>query len=174
MGETADALRDDIEARRHTMSRDVDELEQRARSVTDWRQQINERPMMALGVAAAGGMLLGLLTGGSNDKDRDRAHAGSYSYGLPSWNGGDSGMGSWVTGDRGPSQATEAGKDRAASKVDEIRGALMGLAATKAEEFLKEALPGFRNEVSRVQEQRESEDRDREEQTSGTTPRATT
>lgn len=171
MVETADALKDDIEARRHAMTQDVDELEQRARSMTDWRQQINERPMLALGVAAAGGMLLGFLTGGSGDKDRARTD--TYSYGLPTWNGGDSDRGGWITGERGPSYATEAGKDRAASKVDEIRGALMGLATTKAEEFLKEVLPGFRDEVSRVQEQSEAAKRDRDDQTPSTTPRAT-
>lgn len=161
MGQTADTIRNDIESRRQEMTHDIDELEQRARAMTDWRQQLNDRPMAALGVAAAGGLLLGMLTGGSKDKDRQEQprssyYSGGYSRESDGHNGG-SGMSGWMTGERGPSQATEAGKDRAASKIDEIRGALMGLAAARAEEFLKEALPGFDREVNKVQQK--SQDR---------------
>jgi hypothetical protein len=145
------------------MTHDVDELEQRAKSMTDWRQQVNERPMAALGVAAAGGMLIGLLASRGSDKDRQQH---SYHYQPQTHDGGASGVSGWVTGERGPTQATQAGKDRAASKIDEIRGALMGLAAAKAEEFLKEALPGFSHEVDRLQQQSETRHRERSDQTS--------
>lgn len=164
MGETADTIRSDIESRRQEMTHDIDELEERARAITDWRQQLEDRPMAALGVAAAGGLLLGLFTGGSSDKDRREQRRYSYGsgYGRESdgHNGG-SGMSGWVTGERGPSQATDAGKERAASKIDEIRGALMGLAAARAEEFLKEALPGFDHEVNRVQQKSQDQSYDK-------------
>lgn len=179
MGETADAIRHDIEDRRQQMTDDVRELEDRARSMMDWRQQIQERPMVAMGIAAAGGLLLGMLTGGSSD-DKDRGRRGrqyspSYmAYQPPSYTAyasqytGDnndanqnrqssSGMMGWVSGQQGPTQATDAGKQQAASKVDEIRGALMALAATKAEEFLREAVPGFSQEADKVRQESGSE-----------------
>lgn len=179
MGETADAIRHDIEHRRREMTSDVQELEDRARSMVDWRQQFRERPMAAVGLAAAGGLLLGMLTSRSNDderEDRGRSYAPSYTAyqptSYPSYatraagegNGRDAqqqapGMFGWVSGQYGPSQATDAGKHRAASKVDEIRGALMALAATKAEEFLREAIPGFGQEVEKVKRDSDSGDR---------------
>ncbi len=153
MGETADAIKDDIEHRRRAMTHDVNELEERAKSMTDWRQHVEDRPMTVLGLAAAGGLLIGWLTGSSSDRAREPRYGSSYQ--PQSQNGGGHGVSGWVTGEHGPTQATQAGKDRAASKVDEIRGALMGLAASKAEEFLKEALPGFSQEVDRVQQKRD-------------------
>ncbi len=38
-------------------------LEDRARALTDWRQQVRKRPLQAVGAAAAGGVLLALLAG---------------------------------------------------------------------------------------------------------------
>ncbi|MHB8837816.1 MAG: hypothetical protein ACYC7F_02560 [Gemmatimonadaceae bacterium] len=38
-------------------------LEDRARALTDWRQQVRKRPLQAVGVAAAGGVLLALMAG---------------------------------------------------------------------------------------------------------------
>lgn len=136
------------------MTADVDELEQRARSMTDWRYHLSERPLAVLGVAAAGGALIGMLTGGSRDEDRKGYQ--TYAYQRQASNGGDTGVTGWVTGERGPSVATEAGKDRAASKIDEMRSALMALAVTKAEEFLSEALPGFSQEVDKVHQKSEA------------------
>jgi hypothetical protein len=37
-------------------------LEDRARALTDWRRQVRKRPLAAVGAAAAGGLLLAMLT----------------------------------------------------------------------------------------------------------------
>jgi hypothetical protein len=39
-------------------------LEDRARAVTDWRRQVRRHPLAAVGAAAAGGLLLAMLTEG--------------------------------------------------------------------------------------------------------------
>lgn len=37
-------------------------LEDRARALTDWRRQVRRRPLVAVGAAAAGGLLLAMVT----------------------------------------------------------------------------------------------------------------
>jgi hypothetical protein len=39
---------------------------------------------------------------------------------------------------------------RASSKLDDIQGALISVAATKLEEIVRDAIPGFDNEIHRV------------------------
>jgi hypothetical protein len=39
-------------------------LEDRARALTDWRGRVRKQPLAAVGVAAAGGLLLALVTSG--------------------------------------------------------------------------------------------------------------
>lgn len=180
MDQTAETIRTEIDRRREAMTHDVNEIEDRARSMTDWRRQFEERPLMLIAAAFGGGVLLGAVFGGSGDdgderRQRDQQSMPAYYYqdqGNYGWDRyrterdasrGNGGVTGWVTGQRGPTSSTDAGKQRAAGKIDEVRGALMGLAATKAEEFLREALPGFDSEVQKVREQRQASS-NREEQ----------
>jgi hypothetical protein len=163
MDSTADTLRNEIDQRRQAISNDVDQLEERVHELTDVQHQFSERPMAFLGLAFGGGVLLGMLMGGSNDNDkRDRRRDSERRYTYSSFatepqaryrgngdSGDDSGfVSSLMSGS--PGSSTESGKRRASSTFDEVRGALMAYAATRAEDFLKEALPGFNNEVEKV------------------------
>lgn len=163
MGSTTDALRNEIDQRRQAISNDVGQLEERVQELTDVQHQFNERPMAFLGLAFGGGVLLGMLMGGSDDNGkRDRRRDGERRYTYSSYaadsqgrqrgngdGGDDSGfMSSLMSGS--PGSSTETGKRRASGTFDEVRGALMAYAATRAEDFLKEALPGFNNEVEKV------------------------
>ncbi|MEZ4521158.1 MAG: DUF3618 domain-containing protein [Thermomicrobiales bacterium] len=136
-------IRDDIQQRRHQMTNDVNELEERAKSLTDWRQQVQDRPLVAAGVALTAGLAIGLMTGGSSDSTRRGSSYGYYQAHDGRQHNGQSFSG----------EATQAGKHQAATKVDEIRGALMGLAATKAQEFLREAVPGYQQEEEQVRQE---------------------
>lgn len=61
MGETPEAIRDDIARQRQAMTQDINELEGRAKSLTDWKRQYQERPMIVLGIVAVFALLIGLL-----------------------------------------------------------------------------------------------------------------
>lgn len=57
-------LEQEIAAERADLLANLARLEDRARALTDWRRQVRNRPLAAVGVAAAGGLLLAMLTAG--------------------------------------------------------------------------------------------------------------
>lgn len=60
MGETADYLKQQVEAARARLGQDLNELQYRVRSEFDWRVQFGRYPWMFLGAAFLSAMLLGL------------------------------------------------------------------------------------------------------------------
>lgn len=103
MGTTADQLREEIDQKRDDASRKIDEIEARiegtaenvrdevrqtAQDVTDQvketldlKSQIEERPLIAIGVGVAAGFLLGGM-GGSQDRGASRGHGSSIYSGA--------------------------------------------------------------------------------------------
>lgn len=102
MGETTDAIRSQIDDQRHQLEENLEGIEgklkqtseqvqekvketteqvqQKVKNATDWRHQFNERPMVGLGIAFGGGLLLAsIMGGGGSNKDRNRQN---YSYGY--------------------------------------------------------------------------------------------
>lgn len=89
MGEAADQLRQEIDAKRQDATDKIEQLEQKVtgaadhvqhqvehvreqvKETFDWRKQVEERPLVALGVAFVGGAVLGGVMGG------DDGHRGS-------------------------------------------------------------------------------------------------
>lgn len=57
-------LEREIAAERAELLANLALLEDRARALTDWRRQVRKRPFVAVGTAAAGGLLLAMLAGG--------------------------------------------------------------------------------------------------------------
>src|SRR5512133_3853265 len=55
-------LEREIDAERAELLANLALLEDRARALTDWRRQVRKRPFAAVGAAAAGGLLLAMLT----------------------------------------------------------------------------------------------------------------
>lgn len=55
-------LEREIAAERAELLANLALLEDRARALTDWRRQVRKRPLAAVGAAAAGGLLLAMLT----------------------------------------------------------------------------------------------------------------
>lgn len=90
MGQSSDQLRQEIEQHRSDASQKIDDLEARvqdtatqareqakgmvedtiqtAKESFDFQKQVEERPLVALGVAFVGGMMLGGITGGGNQQ----------------------------------------------------------------------------------------------------------
>jgi hypothetical protein len=77
MDERPDEIINHIEAQRHELGRNLNELETRVRENADWRTWFDRNPMMMMGAALGGGLLLGTAIGGKTPRLR-RRHSGSY------------------------------------------------------------------------------------------------
>ena len=62
MGQTLDSIVSEIDRTREELKANLQELEARAKEVTDWRQQFRKHPGRMFGAAAIGGALLALMT----------------------------------------------------------------------------------------------------------------
>jgi hypothetical protein len=63
MGKDSDELKQRIEAERSRLGQNLNELEYRVKSATDWRTHFNERPGLLLGAAFGLGFLLAMFKG---------------------------------------------------------------------------------------------------------------
>jgi ElaB/YqjD/DUF883 family membrane-anchored ribosome-binding protein len=144
MGQTADQLRQEIDQKRDAAGEKIDQIESRVQdtaqaakdTVTDTieqvkqsvdiRQQIEERPLVALGAALVGGFVLGGLVGG--DKG-DQQHAGQYAGGSPG--GSRSGL---------RNAAKESGLEETLSSM---MTALTGMFGERIRSAVDESFPGF-------------------------------
>jgi len=97
MGQTTDELRQAVDETRENATQKIQEIEQMVGEKTemvkqslDWRTRVNDQPMMALGIALAGGFLLGGVVGG---KDHDSGTAGnSIKYNTANANHSEGGL----------------------------------------------------------------------------------
>lgn len=76
MAQTADEIRRELDQKRDELTRDVDRIEAKVKSTFDVARQFEENPLLGVGLAVLGGLLVGRLTGGG-DRDRWQSHAGS-------------------------------------------------------------------------------------------------
>jgi len=99
MGQTADELRQEIDQKRDNASQKIDQIEQlvtgaadqvkdqvsqakeqvtqakeQIKQTFDWRHQVEEKPLVALGAAFIGGIVLGGITGGGDDRGSHQHH----------------------------------------------------------------------------------------------------
>lgn len=165
MGQTTDELRHRIEDQRDQFEDNINEIEGRVKHATDWRAQFDERPMVMIAAAFGGGALLGMLLGGGSGDSGGSERSGQNGrrvmyqpYARP--DGGsqrEAGTMGWITGSQGPHQGTDVGKHKAAEQLDTIRGALMGIGAKKLEEFLKESVSGFDQELQNVERKKQEQ-----------------
>lgn len=138
MGEAASQVRREIEERRDDLGENLQRLESKVKRTTDWRAQFDERPMMMMGVAFGGGLLLSSLAGSGKDRDHHQAYRPRQLS--------DSGM----TYESQPSPE----RNEITETIDNIRGALLGLAARELRSFMATAVPGFEQEYRETTDRR--------------------
>ena len=68
MGERADQIEKEIQQERGELDKNLHELEQRVRDMTDWRVQFNHHPLLMMGVAVGVGAALSTIGGKRNRK----------------------------------------------------------------------------------------------------------
>ena len=136
MGETSEQIERHIEQKQSELGSDLNELEQRVKRAFNWRAQVDEHPMACLAVAFAGGMVLSVALSG-----RGRHRRASESSVEP-----------WGDVPVSPARARRSTRQKAHAidAWDDIKDALVGVAATKLVGFLDRTLPGFQGEFQKA------------------------
>ena len=123
MGEKPAQIEHEIELRRARMGRNIQDLQHRVAEMKDWRKQFERRPGAFMGLAFGAGVLISLALPNGNSRARTpRASGGAET--------------------RHSSEAMHL----AWQIVDNVKSALVGLAAQRFTQILSEAIPGFRDE----------------------------
>jgi len=135
MGQTTHQIEAHIADTREKLGNNVRELEQKVKAVTDWKQYVQNSPMSMFGVALGGGILLATMLG------RPKTHRLGEQRDLYSAPG----VSEEHPGDNDP-------KDKALETWNNIKGALIGVAATRFKEFIGEVVPGFQEQFKQAEE----------------------
>jgi hypothetical protein len=171
MDEKPDQIMNHIESQRNELGRNLNELETRVRRTTDWRVQFDRNPMLMMGVALGGGLLLGTITGSSRKSGRSSWSSSAKSYGTsnvssssgyssPSSYGSSSpgyglagaGAGAgYAAGKASSSPALREQRRKATDTLEQMKAALIGFATAKVKEFMTEALPGFNQHLDEAE-----------------------
>jgi hypothetical protein len=133
MGERTDQIEQEIHQERGELGRNLQELERKVKSATDWREHFEKRPMAMIGIAFGSGFLLSALTASGSTGKRHRRDRSS-----DSWR-------------RSDNRATEYQKQKAHGTWDNIKGALIGAGTAQVRGFLDEFVPGFREQYRRTE-----------------------
>ena len=139
MGQTTHQIEAHIEDTREDLGSNLHELERKVKDVTDWKQHFQTKPMTMLGVAFGGGILLATTLGGRR-KRRGGAEPGFSSHATSTE----------------AHAATDHQKHKALETWVNIKGALIGVAATRFKEFVGEVVPGFHEQFQRTEEKAQS------------------
>jgi len=165
MGQTADQIKQEIDQQRDMLGSNLQQLETKVKETVDWRTQFEQRPMAGIGLAFGAGFLLSVLmpSGDGNksssssryDTSNYRVQDESYQY-----------QPSYAAASYQPSSSSQASQSKPKSPemneitetIENIRGAVMGLAATRLRSFLAEAVPGFQDEYEQARTKRGASD----------------
>lgn len=116
----------------------------RARLNVDWRTQFDNNPMLLMGLALGGGLLLGSIVGGHRKGSRSTWSNSQKFYSGSSAAPPTDPPASYGSGVTGASHsALREQRQKATDTLEQIKSALMGFATAKVKEFVTEALPGF-------------------------------
>ena len=117
-----------IERTREDLGANLDVLERKIRSATDWREYFQSSPLTLLGAAFAGGAVLAIATGARHVR-----------------RGQGIGRGASAPRVRGPHV------EEVVTMLENVKGALVGMAALKMKDWVGQVVPGFDEEFDRRQ-----------------------
>jgi hypothetical protein len=171
MDERPDQIIGHIEAQRDELGRNLNELETRVRRSTDWRTYYDRNPMLMLGAALGGGLLLGSMVGtktshrsGYSGKSRSRSSSAlsTSAMGLASAGAGVSAASTWSkpTAASHSSHGMSEKWGEVSETLDHIKTALVSFGVAKAKEFLSQAIPGIDHHLSEAERKRHGQHHD--------------
>lgn len=130
MGQTTEQIEAHIEHTRDDLGSNLHELEAKVKSIADWKHHFQTKPMTMLGVAFGGGILVATMLGGRKPRRRYTNQASSVE----------------------PRAGTTYQKHKALETWDNIKGALIGVAAARFKDFVGDVVPGFHSQYQRVED----------------------
>jgi hypothetical protein len=153
MDEKPDEIMNHIESQRDQLGRNLNELETRVKRTTDWRAQVDRNPMLAMGVALGGGLLLGSIVGGSHRSNRSTwsSSAAGKSYSSANLASSTSAASTFASGSLAKASTYREQRRRASDTLDNMKAALIAFGTAKVKEFMSEALPGFHEHLDEVE-----------------------
>ena len=133
MGQTTDQIENQIENKREDLKSNLQELETRVKTATDWRHYFAEHTGTMIAAAFGGGVLLASMLGGRSNR-ASLSQAGGSSEPARPWRRGT--------------------KHEVLENLDSIKSALVGAAATKFKGILGEVVPGFTEHLAKAEADR--------------------
>ena len=132
MSQSPEQIESDIDKTRAELHSNLQELENKVKSAADWRQLFAKHPGAMAAAAFGVGALLSTLMGRRTQspaivQDAPRSMAVSNGHGVPARQ-----------------------KHQALQSWDNIKNAMVGLAATKVTGYLGGLMPGFEGELQKV------------------------
>jgi hypothetical protein len=124
MGATTNQIERHIEKTRDDLGSNIQELERKVKSATDWKQYFRNSALTLIGLAFGGGVLLASASGG------ERRHSSSSYSNSP--------------------QARQ--RDNVLETGDNIKDALLGVAAARFKNYVGEVVPGFKEQLARAED----------------------
>jgi hypothetical protein len=170
MDEKPNEIMNHIEEQRDQLGRNLNELESRVRRTADWRAQFDRNPMLMMGVALGGGLLLGSIVGSSRKTGTNTSWSSSpRNYSSSS---GVSSSASYTPASATPnyaysSPALQEHRRKTNDTLEMIKAALIGFGTAKVKEFMSEALPGFHQHLEDAQRKHSSSNSEPGQQGSG-------
>ena len=129
MGENTEQIEREIVAERHELGRNLNELETKAQQLGDWRTHYRNNPKVALGIAVAGGLVLGAMARRGRHSSFPDSTEVIARYPRPQSRLSRQIEDTWLT----------------------VSDALLGLAAAKVMAVVSSVVPGFSEQVNRSQ-----------------------
>ncbi len=136
MGQTTDQIENQIENKREDLKSNLQELETRVKTATDWRHYFAEHTGTMIAAAFGGGVLLATMLGGRS-KPASLSQAGGPLKPAPPWARGT--------------------KHEVLENLDSIKSALVGAATAKFKGILGEVVPGFTEHLAKTEADRSRE-----------------
>jgi hypothetical protein len=135
MGEKSNQIERQIQAERGQLGQNLNELQSKVEEVTNWRAQFQKRPLLMMGVAVSGGLLLASMTGRRSKRGRRPAE-------------------DWAGAGDTHQPGTELQKNKALETFDLIKGAMIGVAANTFQGFLGQIIPGFKEQFQKTAQEK--------------------
>jgi hypothetical protein len=137
MGETPDQIERHIYEKRSELGENINELQLKVKTAVDWRAQFEQRPMVMLGLAFGGGLLLSMLFSGRKNSRRS-----SNKWSRNRWR---------RESHRPDYGRTQEGQEKADSTWENIRGAVLAVAGSRLRSLMEAVLPGFQEQYKKRQ-----------------------
>jgi hypothetical protein len=144
-------IRAQIKAEGEHLKENFEEIQNRLKEALDWKIWYRNNTALALGGAAAGGLLLSMLL----RKGKPSEPEFSEYFAAMDETDADN-IGSMASSGTRRMQSEPKSVSRLHQLADNTMSAVLGLAADKFQDFMSSALPGFREHYANAQRRRSS------------------